>query len=1127
MSDVVAGPQPFHKVHSFVWDRTRSVRNDFTVQNVEGLDPASLVVAVDCFEVIARFHIIAMHEFARPGVPDQDFVAHNEREQLNKTLTSLMELYDICAARGISCENEGEFGAYQLVLYLNNERVRCDAATLDSRRPRPVKHQALSAALRLWDLVSRLPGGPRHRPLPRDKAVDPARFGRVFKLLRMSSVPYTLACLAETHFNEVRRSILIALKAAYDGRPDLGSILLDDVADLMGFVDHNEATYFLHGHGVPVRAFDDGSVGVDFADEHVQVRDPTDPLKQPFSEHILAPKLEGRTIVQVLSPSAPPPLPPSSSSFSSSHPPPSSLVPAEPSNTRRSATDDDSNDSLFVGPPPVDSPLETIPSPDIVAASSAFEAPSAFTTAAPSLAAAPSSSSLYSAATVPPFHAPFATSSSFGAPSSFGRPSGFGAPSSFGRPSPFPAPSPFGAPSASSTAAFSNAETTASPFAMSAVAPSPFAALASSDEGLTTTSLFATQPAAPSLFFTQPASRENATTASSFAAQPPVPSVFSSEPAYDGTATTASSFPKQPAAPSLFFSKVANDGTTTTFPPFATRPAAPSLFPSVSASDGGASTTASSFVLQPSVPPPFQPDSVPEGTTTATSPFGLQPIGSSSLGASPSDDATTSARPFATQEAALPLFTITSASDNVSHSPPEDVAPDVSLSVTLSKVGPADEVDHHALPTIIVDSPEEELNRESATEFRRQALMRRYFDRWSSLTGKRMSIRIRYAYRWRTIAEARARIRHGLRSRHRMRQFITESIQRKRKSASTVHDAVIAVGDHPRTMIRKTRNAISVPSSSLTSSAPSSTRMSGLTFENAADDILLDPKRRRIQKPLTTDTRSVNDRTRSRTKKDDRRRIEDDPVVPVSLLRSRIRNSDALRHSEKIPLSSSLPVSTHHTSTTTPFFTSRKKTGIAIGGPLVLSGNPLYSAPHLTPAQRDAARFGVIDTTKSDFWRLKAAGLVALPNGVPQPIKMKESRFVARKRSRGEFISENLDDDDDDRVPPLFEEDGRSGKRLASSTTTTTITPPDQQPFRAISTNDHNGNDNQNDSRGHDENSLEAIIARVHRVNAAMEEGIDFYRSEIEKEHRNRLRLQQQHLQQHHTSHRWIHQQQQ
>lgn len=108
---IVGGGDRLAVHHKFVWDRTRAIRNDFSIQQVTS--PEDVRTAVDCFERIARFHILSLHQLSNPDNldPDDFFDAQQEREQLSKTLQSLEYYYN--DHRGtVDFPNESEFKAY-------------------------------------------------------------------------------------------------------------------------------------------------------------------------------------------------------------------------------------------------------------------------------------------------------------------------------------------------------------------------------------------------------------------------------------------------------------------------------------------------------------------------------------------------------------------------------------------------------------------------------------------------------------------------------------------------------------------------------------------------------------------------------------------------------------------------------------------------------------------------------------------------------------------------------------------------------------------------------------------------------------------------------------------------------
>ncbi|THH15580.1 hypothetical protein EW146_g4914 [Bondarzewia mesenterica] len=74
----------FSPTFNFIRDRSRSVRNDFTMQHETGS------LAIECHERCARFHILALHfERGRAG-----FSLALEEQQLMNTLQSLKEFYE-------------------------------------------------------------------------------------------------------------------------------------------------------------------------------------------------------------------------------------------------------------------------------------------------------------------------------------------------------------------------------------------------------------------------------------------------------------------------------------------------------------------------------------------------------------------------------------------------------------------------------------------------------------------------------------------------------------------------------------------------------------------------------------------------------------------------------------------------------------------------------------------------------------------------------------------------------------------------------------------------------------------------------------------------------------------------
>jgi len=86
IESIIGGKHSLEAVHSFVRDRTRSIRQDFTLQNNRGDE------AINAHERIARFHILCLHQLCL----SKDFSVQQEMEQLRKGIVySINNSYDL------------------------------------------------------------------------------------------------------------------------------------------------------------------------------------------------------------------------------------------------------------------------------------------------------------------------------------------------------------------------------------------------------------------------------------------------------------------------------------------------------------------------------------------------------------------------------------------------------------------------------------------------------------------------------------------------------------------------------------------------------------------------------------------------------------------------------------------------------------------------------------------------------------------------------------------------------------------------------------------------------------------------------------------------------------------------
>lgn len=271
LEEIVAGPETLSKVHKFVWDRTRAIRNDFSIQQVT--EPDDVRVAMDCFERIARFHILALHQLSLPeNVENSDFDAHQELEQLSKTLLSLTYYYD--DNRGtVTSPNEAEFRAYSIMIEIGYPRPR-----LEQRANIWDKHvledQQVQMALSLYAMCGGIGDG--EGPWFRGTSFEVGRGNprSFFPFLKSPKVPYLLACVAEISFYHIRGLILESVWNEFkDGNANSRQMkdwFVEDVRAILGFDDVDQATGFCSSHGLSMKIVKGNKRVLDLEGSHFQ-----------------------------------------------------------------------------------------------------------------------------------------------------------------------------------------------------------------------------------------------------------------------------------------------------------------------------------------------------------------------------------------------------------------------------------------------------------------------------------------------------------------------------------------------------------------------------------------------------------------------------------------------------------------------------------------------------------------------------------------------------------------------------------------------------------------------------------------------------------------------------------------
>ncbi|KAL7823357.1 SAC3/GANP/Nin1/mts3/eIF-3 p25 family domain-containing protein [Trichoderma gracile] len=286
-------------LHGFLWDRTRAIRRDFTFFSSPTVDDLKTQAYV--LETIARFHVTALHLLSQPGKAGEDFVEQQELEQLGKALLSLRDLYDDCNAQGITCENEAEFRAYYVLFHAH------DSNTAEMLQRQWKSHfwrdsDDIRTAVSLVEALQNTTDfHPPLKPAPSLAAAN--AFHSFFRIVEDPSVSYTMACFAECHFPQIRRSILRAVRKALARPKDTtNDVTAAALNKFLRFDTTQEAIDFAKLHGLDF--VPDVQAPMDL-DRQLLVLNNKGPLLHPrlhhqFSQNLVEKKRQNRPLPDVI-----------------------------------------------------------------------------------------------------------------------------------------------------------------------------------------------------------------------------------------------------------------------------------------------------------------------------------------------------------------------------------------------------------------------------------------------------------------------------------------------------------------------------------------------------------------------------------------------------------------------------------------------------------------------------------------------------------------------------------------------------------------------------------------------------------------------------------------------------------
>ncbi|OLL25968.1 SAC3 family protein 1 [Neolecta irregularis DAH-3] len=231
--------------HSFLRDRTRAIRNDFSIQNIKNH------VSIECYERISRLHIIALHVLHG----SLNFEAEMEVKELKKTLMSLISFYDDLRGEYQS-PNEPEFQAYNIAINLQHRDILVKINTL----PRNIiLSPQVQHVLKLYGFAQRTVRKPEKNVVEVTEACMNS-YTRFFKLVRDHQTSYMLSCILEEHFPDIRKGALVAMKKCFLKR--YGPYPLVDLARILAFDSPEEALVFCEHFDVNSEVTADQTVGV-------------------------------------------------------------------------------------------------------------------------------------------------------------------------------------------------------------------------------------------------------------------------------------------------------------------------------------------------------------------------------------------------------------------------------------------------------------------------------------------------------------------------------------------------------------------------------------------------------------------------------------------------------------------------------------------------------------------------------------------------------------------------------------------------------------------------------------------------------------------------------------------------
>lgn len=263
----------------FIWDRMRSIRQDFTYQNYSGPE------AIDCNERIVRIHLLILHVMAKSKVK---YSMQQELEQLHKSLITLAEIYDDVRAAGGSCPNEAEFRAYALLSKIRDPQYD---KTIQELPDHIFQDKLVQLALVFRSIVSNS-GFLERGHMKTENCLN--YYERFFKLIKSTKVPFLMASFLETYLGEVRFYACKALSHSLNKKHK--PIDFSYIMNMLLFNDEEELLYFCDYYSIMVTG---RTVDLKSLTHHSHKLPETKPLQQSYL-NCVEEKLLSSSLIEII-----------------------------------------------------------------------------------------------------------------------------------------------------------------------------------------------------------------------------------------------------------------------------------------------------------------------------------------------------------------------------------------------------------------------------------------------------------------------------------------------------------------------------------------------------------------------------------------------------------------------------------------------------------------------------------------------------------------------------------------------------------------------------------------------------------------------------------------------------------